>query len=77
MQDQGQLVEFSETNIYRELSIIQLYILISWMFYKTFFAGYDKKRKGRILISHQLGKSPGPLILFIGTKAFVQSFIRL
>ena len=73
---QGQFGEFSETNIYRELSIIQLNISALVVLTKLFLQDMLKKGKGRILnLSSISSKSPGPLnSVYHGTKAFVQSF---
>jgi uncharacterized protein len=73
---QGQYGEFSETNIYRELSIIQLNISALVVLTKLFLQDMLKKGKGKILnLSSISSKSPGPLnSVYHGTKAFVQSF---
>jgi len=75
---QGQYGEFSETNIYRELSIIQLNISSLVVLTKLFLQDMLKKGKGRILnLSSVTSKAPGPLnSVYHGTKAFVQSFTQ-
>lgn len=73
---QGQYGEFSDTNIYRELSIIQLNISSLVVLTKLFLQDMLKKGKGKILnLSSIASKTPGPLnSVYHGTKAFVQSF---
>jgi short-subunit dehydrogenase len=75
---QGQYGEFAETNIYRELSIIQLNISSLVILTKLFLQDMLKKGRGRILnISSIASKAPGPLnSVYHGTKAFVQSFTQ-
>jgi len=75
---QGQYGEFSETNIYRELSIIQLNISSLVVLTKLFLQDMLKKERGRILnLSSVTSKAPGPLnSVYHGTKAFVQSFTQ-
>ena len=75
---QGQYGEFSETNIYRELSIIQLNISSLVVLTKLFLQDMLKKGKGKILnLSSVTSKTPGPLnSVYHGTKAFVQSFTQ-
>jgi len=75
---QGQYGEFSETNIYRELSIIQLNISSLVVLTKLFLQDMLKKGRGKILnLSSVTSKSPGPLnSVYHGTKAFVQSFTQ-
>ena len=75
---QGQYGEFSETNIYRELSIIQLNISSLVVLTKLFLQDMLKKGRGRILnLSSVTSKAPGPLnSVYHGTKAFVQSFTQ-
>ncbi len=75
---QGQYGEFSETNIYRELSIIQLNISSLVVLTKLFLQDMLKKGTGKILnLSSVTSKSPGPLnSVYHGTKAFVQSFTQ-
>lgn len=73
---QGQYGEFSDTNIYRELSIIQLNISSLVVLTKLFLQDMLKKGEGKIMnLSSIASKSPGPLnSVYHGTKAFVQSF---
>ena len=75
---QGQYGEFSDTNIYRELSIIQLNISSLVVLTKLFLQDMLKKEKGKILnLSSISSKTPGPLnSVYHGTKAFVQSFTQ-
>ena len=73
---QGQYGEFVETDIYRELDIIQLnigaYVVLTKCFLKEMVARGD----GKILqVSSIGGELPGPLqAVYHGTKAFVTSF---
>ncbi|HJS53098.1 MAG TPA: SDR family oxidoreductase [Chitinophagaceae bacterium] len=75
---QGQFGEFSETNIYRELSIIQLNISSLVVLTKLFLQDMLKSGSGKILnLSSIASKTPGPLnSVYHGTKAFVQSFTQ-
>jgi len=75
---QGQYGEFSDTNIYRELSIIQLNISSLVVLTKLFLQDMIKKGRGKILnLSSIASKTPGPLhSVYHGTKAFVQSFTQ-
>jgi uncharacterized protein len=75
---QGQYGEFSDTNIYRELSIIQLNISSLVVLTKLFLQDMLKKGRGKILnLSSISSKTPGPLnSVYHGTKAFVQSFTQ-
>lgn len=75
---QGQFGEFSETNIHRELAIIQLNISSLVVLTKLFLQDMIKKGRGRIMnLSSIASKSPGPLnSVYHGTKAFVQSFTQ-
>jgi len=75
---QGQYGEFAETNIYRELSIIQLNISSLVVLTKLFLQDMIKKGDGKILnLSAVSSKTPGPLnSVYHGTKAFVQSFTQ-
>ena len=75
---QGQYGEFSDTNIYRELSIIQLNISSLVVLTKLFLQDMLKKERGKILnLSSIASKTPGPLnSVYHGTKAFVQSFTQ-
>jgi len=73
---QGQYGEFSETNINRELAIIQLNISSLVVLTKLFLQDMLKKGRGKILnLSSVTSKAPGPLnSIYHATKAFVQSF---
>lgn len=75
---QGQYGEFSETQIHRELAIIQLNISSLVVLTKLFLQDMLKKGRGRILnLSSVSSKAPGPLnSVYHGTKAFVQSFTQ-
>ena len=75
---QGQFGEFSETQIHRELAIIQLNISSLVVLTKLFLQDMLKKGRGRILnLSSISSKAPGPLnSVYHGTKAFVQSFTQ-
>lgn len=75
---QGQYGEFADTNIYRELSIIQLNISSLVVLTKLFLQDMIKKGDGKILnLSSVSSKTPGPLnSVYHGTKAFVQSFTQ-
>ncbi len=75
---QGQYGEFSDTNIYRELAIIQLNISSLVVLTKLFLQDMLKKGTGKILnLSSIASKTPGPLnSVYHGTKAFVQSFTQ-
>ena len=75
---QGQFGEFADTNIYRELSIIQLNISSLVVLTKLFLQDMIKKGRGRIMnLSSITSKAPGPLnSVYHGTKAFVQSFTQ-
>ena len=75
---QGQYGEFSETNIHRELSIIQLNISSLVVLTKLFLQDMLKKGRGKIMnLSSIASKAPGPLnSVYHGTKAFVQSFTQ-
>jgi short-subunit dehydrogenase len=75
---QGQYGEFADTNIYRELSIIQLNISSLVVLTKLFLQDMIKKGDGKIMnLSAVSSKSPGPLnSVYHGTKAFVQSFTQ-
>lgn len=75
---QGQYGEFSETQIHRELAIIQLNISSLVVLTKLFLQDMLKKGRGRILnLSSIASKAPGPLnSVYHGTKAFVQSFTQ-
>jgi short-subunit dehydrogenase len=73
---QGQYGEFAETNIYRELDIIQLNICSLVVLTKLFLRDMLIRGNGKILnLSSIASKAPGPLqSVYHGTKAFVQSF---
>jgi short-subunit dehydrogenase len=73
---QGQYGEFAETDIYRELDIIQLNICSLVVLTKLFLQDMLKRGNGKILnLSSVASKAPGPLqSVYHGTKAFVQSF---
>ncbi len=73
---QGQYGEFADTNIYRELSIIQLNISSLVVLTKLFLQDMIRKGDGKIMnVSSIASKTPGPLnSVYHGTKAFVQSF---
>lgn len=75
---QGQYGEFADTNIYRELSIIQLNISSLVVLTKLFLQDMLKKGRGKIMnLSSITSKAPGPLnSVYHGTKAFVQSFTQ-
>jgi short-subunit dehydrogenase len=75
---QGQFGEFADTNIYRELSIIQLNISSLVVLTKLFLQDMIKKGRGKIMnLSSVSSKAPGPLnSVYHGTKAFVQSFTQ-
>ena len=75
---QGQYGEFSDTNIYRELAIIQLNISSLVVLTKLFLQDMIKKGRGKIMnLSSIASKAPGPLhSVYHGTKAFVQSFTQ-
>jgi short-subunit dehydrogenase len=73
---QGQYGEFAETDIRRELSIIQLNIASLVVLTKHFLQDMLARGEGKILnLSSIASKAPGPLnSVYHGTKAFVQSF---
>jgi short-subunit dehydrogenase len=73
---QGQYGEFAETDIYRELDIIQLNICSLVVLTKLFLKDMLQRGDGKILnLSSIASKAPGPLqSVYHGTKAFVQSF---
>jgi len=75
---QGQFGEFSETQIHRELAIIQLNISSLVVLTKLFLQDMLKKGRGKIMnLSSVSSKAPGPLnSVYHGTKAFVQSFTQ-
>ena len=73
---QGQFGEFAETDIYRELDIIQLNICSLVVLTKLFMKDMLQRGRGRIMnLSSIASKAPGPFqSVYHGTKAFVQSF---
>lgn len=73
---QGLYGEFAETDIWRELSIIQLNISSLVILTKTFLQDMLERGGGRILnLSSIASKIPGAWqSVYHGTKAFVQSF---
>ena len=73
---QGQYGEFAETDIYRELDIIQLNICSLVVLTKLFLRDMLQRGEGKILnLSSVASKAPGPLqSVYHATKAFVQSF---
>lgn len=73
---QGQYGEFIETDIKRELAIIQLNICSLVVLTKLFLKDMVAQGEGKILnLSSIASKLPGPLqSVYHGTKAFVQSF---
>lgn len=73
---QGQYGEFSDTDITRELEIINLNIASVVVLTKLFLKDMLHRRKGGILnVSSVASRIPGPLqSVYHATKAFVQSF---
>lgn len=73
---QGQYGEFVDTDIDRELDIIQLNIASLVVLTKHFLRDMVARGSGKILnLSSIAGKTPGPYqSIYHGTKAFVQSF---
>lgn len=73
---QGQYGKFIDTDIERELDIIQLNINSLVVLTKLFLKDMVVSGKGKILnLSSIASKAPGPLqAVYHGTKAFVQSF---
>src|ERR1044072_2677664 len=73
---QGQYGKFVETDIYRELDIIQLNISSLVVLTKLFLQDMVQRGNGKILnLSSVASKAPGPWqAVYHGTKAFVQSF---
>jgi short-subunit dehydrogenase len=73
---QGVYGEFIETELERELNIIQLNIASLVSLTKYFLRDMVKRGEGKILnVSSIASKSPGPWqSVYHGTKAFVQSF---
>ncbi len=75
---QGQYGLFEDTEIGRELAIIQLNVCSLVVLTKFFLRDMLQRGKGRILnLSSIAGKTPGPWqAVYHGTKAFVQSFTQ-
>jgi hypothetical protein len=73
---QGQYGQFVDTDIYRELDIIQLNIGAYVVLTKCFLKEMVARNEGKILnVSSIGGEIPGPLqAVYHGTKAFVTSF---
>jgi short-subunit dehydrogenase len=73
---QGQYGEFSQTDIQRELDIINLNISSLVVLTKVFLRDMMARGSGKILnLSSIASKTPGPWqSVYHGTKAFVQSF---
>lgn len=73
---QGQYGEFIETDLERELAIIDLNISSLVILTKRFLIDMVNRGEGKILnVSSIAGKMPGPLqAVYHGTKAFVHSF---
>ena len=73
---QGLYGKFAETDIYRELDIIQLNIASLVILTKHFLKEMVERNDGKILnLSSVASKIPGPWqAVYHGTKAFVQSF---
>jgi short-subunit dehydrogenase len=73
---QGEYGEFVDTDIDRELDIIELNIISVLVLTKQFLKEMVARGNGRILnVASIAGKLPGPLqAVYHGTKAFVHSF---
>jgi short-subunit dehydrogenase len=73
---QGQYGEFKDTDINRELDIIQLNIGAYITLTKCFLREMVDRKEGKILnVASIAGKMPGPYqSVYHGTKAFVQSW---
>jgi len=73
---QGQYGEFIDTDIDREIDIIQLNIVSLVVLTKLFLKDMVERGHGKILnVASIAGKLPGPLqSVYHGTKAFVHSF---
>lgn len=73
---QGVYGKFVETDIQRELNIIQLNIGATVVLTKLFLKDMVKRNSGKILnVASIAGKVPGPYqAVYHGTKAFVHSF---
>ncbi len=74
---QGQYGDFTETDLNRELDIIQLNIGAYVTFTKLYLKEMVARNDGKILfVSSIAGELPGPLqAVYHGTKAFVASFV--
>jgi len=73
---QGLYGEFVETDLQRELAIVNLNISAMLILTKAFLKEMVSRRTGRILnLASIAGKIPGPLqSVYHGTKAFIHSF---
>ena len=73
---QGVYGEFKDTDLYRELDIIQLNVSSLVVLTKLFLKDMITRGSGRILnVASIAGKVPGPYqAVYHGTKAFVHSF---
>lgn len=73
---QGQYGEFVDTDIHRELEIVDLNIGAYLVLTKCFLKEMVARKEGKILmVSSIAGEVPGPLqSVYHGTKAFVSSF---
>jgi short-subunit dehydrogenase len=73
---QGLYGEFKDTDLQRELSIVELNISATLILTKAFLTDMVARKSGRILnLSSIASKLPGPLqAVYHGTKAFVHSF---
>jgi short-subunit dehydrogenase len=73
---QGEYGLFEDTDIFRELAIVQLNICSLIVLTKCFLQDMLERGEGRIMnLSSIASKSPGPWqSVYHGTKAFVQSF---
>ena len=73
---QGQYGLFAETDLNRELDIIQLNIGATISLVKCYLPEMLQRKEGKILnLSSIAGKTPGPYqSVYHGTKAFIQSF---
>lgn len=73
---QGQYGEFVDTDVHRQLAIIQLNISSVVALTHSFLTDMVNRGSGRILnLSSIAGKLPGPWqAVYHGTKAFIQSF---
>lgn len=73
---QGEYGEFSETDIYRELDIIQLNVGSVITLTKLFLRDMIERNEGKILnVGSIAGEAPGPWqAVYHGTKAFIHSW---